>query len=123
MICASEHGSCWIKSAALLQGLAASCCLFQPTAFSSDFLVHFDQDRYDITAGELFAPRILIDPAPESGLYSFGVKLALSSSNASVTSASAIGIPGGLNFDGVAGNGAVRVVGTGFAAAKGTVNF
>src|SRR5262245_37049446 len=85
--------------------------------------VRFDQPRYDISPQETFSAKILIDPVPASGLSSFGVKLSFDPGNAAVAGLASVSVPAELDFNGVAGDGAVKVTGPGFAATKGTINF
>jgi hypothetical protein len=85
--------------------------------------VRFDQERYDVSPGETFAVRVLLDPVPETGLSSFGVGVHFNFTNAGITNLSAIKVPPALDFNGVAGSGAAKAVSADFASAKGTVNF
>ncbi len=83
--------------------------------------IHFDKPVYKITRGQSFEVQVLIDPAP--GLSSYGVAASFPDGNASVSNATAILLPTDLEFNGVRGGGAVKSVGPGFAAFKGTVDF
>lgn len=97
-------------------------CLFCATSHAiAQFQIRFDQPVYRINRGQSFQVQVLIDPAP--GLSSYGVVASFPGSNASVSNTTAIILPTGLEFNGVRGSGAVKSVGSGFAAFKGTVDF
>ncbi|MFO1499877.1 MAG: hypothetical protein U1G07_16040 [Verrucomicrobiota bacterium] len=87
------------------------------------FRVHFDQSSYRVSPDGSVAIGVLIDPVPLSGLFSYGMKVVFDDAFARVESASAISLPPPLDYNGVQGPGADRLVGSGFAAVKGTVNF
>jgi len=92
-------------------------------AVAAPALIHFDRYRYDIAPGSTFEARLLISPQPAAGLASYGVAVAFPASQAAVINANAISVPVPLNFDGVLDPGAKKVAGSGFAGAKGTVDF
>ena len=97
--------------------LSPSLVFAQPS-----FTVRFDRPQYDIAPGEVFPVKLLIDPIPPTGLHSFGVRLKFDSTHASVGDASAVIPAPPLDFDGVRGPGAMKAVGSGYAAVKGTVD-
>lgn len=92
--------------------------LAQPTS-----TVGFDKPRYDIAIGETFETKVLIDPVPPSGVSSFGVRLDFETNSAQIINPDAVLTAPALDFFGVSGVGALKAVGPGFGAAKGTVNF
>jgi hypothetical protein len=94
------------------------CCI--TASAQSLFTIRFEKPRYDIDPGELFSANALIDPVPLSGLSSFGVATTFNDTNASSIS---VNSPADLDFNGVNGPGAVKAIQSGFAAAKGTVDF
>jgi hypothetical protein len=87
------------------------------------FRVRFDQTSYVVTPESTLTVGIVIDPAPLSGLFSYGMKVVFDEAFARVEAASAISVPPPLDFNGVLGPGADRSIGSGFAAVKGTVDF
>lgn len=87
------------------------------------FRVRFDQNSYSITPGGTVSVGVVIDPAPEFGLFSYGLKVAFDEAWARVANASAITVPAPLDHNGVLGPGAIRLVQDGLAAVKGTVDF
>lgn len=109
-----------MKQAVLVAWL---CLLAWPVMAQGTFQVRFAQPAYSIAPGTSTAVSVLIDPVPEPGLFSFGLKMAFDEAMARVESAASISIPPPLDFNGVLGPGAIKSVGSGFATAKGTVNF
>src|SRR5213594_1668431 len=99
---------------------ALALCL--PAFAQTDLQIRFDKSRYDISPGETFPVRILIDPVPSPGLFSFGTKMVFNGVNAVVSDVAAIAASPVLDFNGVRGQGAVKQVGAGFAAVRGTVD-
>ncbi len=85
--------------------------------------IGFDRDLYQITPGQTFVVTVAIEPNSLSGLFSYAVKLNVDDLKARVSGAASISVPAALDFNGVAGPGALKAVGTGFAAVKGTVDF
>src|SRR5580765_7814999 len=108
-----------IKRAILIMLAGCSCAataLAQPT-------IHFDQNRYDISPGQSFSVQVSLAPCLSSNLFSYGVRLLFPSTNAEVPSAAAISSPAAIDFNGVRGPGAVKELGLGSEAVKGTVDF
>ena len=87
------------------------------------YSVRFDQPVYFVQPGQSSVPvGILIDPAPEAGLFSYGVTLKFDSAMASVPDSSAVKVVPPLNFDGVRGAGANIQLAAGTASVKGSVD-
>lgn len=89
----------------------------------TNYLVHFDQELYEVKLGQTFVVNVLYDPPSLSELYSYAVKLSWEDTQARIGGPSAIQVPAALDFDGVNGRGAKRAFGAGFAGVKGTVDF
>lgn len=87
------------------------------------FRVHFDQSAYSVIPGGTVSVGVLLDPVPEEGLFSYGLKIAFDQTRARVESASSVSIPPPLDFNGVLGPGAIRSIEDGSVAIKGTVDF
>lgn len=85
--------------------------------------IGFDRDVYQITPGQTFLVTVAIEPSSLSGLFSYAVRLNMDDLRARVSGAAGISVPAALGFNGVEGAGALKAVGTGFAAVKGTVDF
>jgi hypothetical protein len=86
------------------------------------FQVHFDQSRYTVSPGGTVQIGVVMESVPEVGLFSYGVRL-VSGSLAGVQGASGIVVPAPLDFNGVLGPGAIRLVENGAAGVKGTIDF
>ncbi len=67
--------------------------------------------------------QVLITPTPPAGLYSFGVRMRINSTNARISGVGAITVPGDFAFDGPRAQSAVVAAGGNFAAVKGTTQF
>ncbi len=87
------------------------------------FRVRFDQATYSVTPGGTVSVGVVIDPTPPQGLFSFGIKVAYDEIMARVANAAAIVVPPPMDFNGVAGPGALRAIENGAAGVKGTVDF
>lgn len=109
---------------------AAWLCIAFGTGAQGALSIRADQQDYSISPGDTFSVRVLLDAndatLPEDtlpdGLFSYGLKLTFDPAEASVVDSSAIHVPAALDFSGV-GPGAIRNVGSGFAAVKGNVSF
>jgi len=62
-------------------------------AIPAQYSLVFDQDTYNITAGERFGVNVLIQPPPNNGLFSFGVRVFYDDSKVDVVSEDDIVIP------------------------------
>ena len=87
------------------------------------FRVHFDQATYAVTPQGTVAVGVVIDPTPSAGLFSFGLKVTFNEALARIESATAVSVPPPIDFNGVAGPGALRVLASGSVGVKGTVDF
>jgi hypothetical protein len=107
---------------AICSVLAVIFLLIAATSAQPAFRVRFDQTEYAAVPGEPVTVRLLLDPVPSSGLFSFGIKLTFEADRAKVVDTSAITVVPPLDFNGFFGAGAFKEVGPGFAGVKGTVN-
>lgn len=94
----------------------------QHSAAQGTFRVRFQEASYSVVPGADVRVTVLIDPVPEAGLFSYGLRIAWDAAMARVESASSVVIPPPLAFNGVQGPGPMIALGDGFAAAKGTVD-
>jgi hypothetical protein len=92
-------------------------------AAQGTFHVRFDQDTYLVAPGGSVSVGVVIDPGPEAGLFSYGLKIAFEETRARVESASAVHLPPPLDYNGVLGPGAIRLIEAGTVGVKGTVDF
>lgn len=118
----SHHGSSLCLRAAFVVGSTAAAVSVTASG-SGVYSVRFDQPVYFVQPGQSSVPvGILIDPAPVSGLFSYGVTLKFDSAMASVPDSSAVKVVPPLNFDGVRGAGANIQLAAGSASVKGSVD-
>lgn len=90
---------------------------------SGSYSVRFDQPVYFVQPGQSFIPvGIVIDPAPVSGLFSYGVTLKFDPTLASISDSSAVKVVPALSFDGVRGPGANIQLAPGSASVKGSID-
>ncbi|MHC1763416.1 MAG: Ig-like domain-containing protein [Verrucomicrobiia bacterium] len=106
----------WLSLLLAIFTVAHSVCAGLPCT------VRFDRPRYDIVPGESLVVQLVLDPAPEAGLHSFGISMLFDSAHARASDVDSISVAPALNFDGVNGPGAVRRAATGIISAKGTVD-
>jgi hypothetical protein len=86
-------------------------------------MLGFDRVAYVATPGQPYTVQILLGAPVPVGLFSYGVRVTFNDAYAQVANVAAIHVPLALDFNGVRGPGALRAVGPGFAAVKGTVDF
>jgi hypothetical protein len=92
-------------------------------------LLHFDRESYLVVPGQQFQVQIFLDADDRivgdqilaAGLFSYGVMITFDNTGAEVPSSSAIKAPAELDYNGFE-QGALKAVGAGFAAVKGTIN-
>lgn len=85
--------------------------------------LRFDQDAYTAAAKGSSVPlRILIEPPPVSGLFSFGVRVTFDPAYAFLDPVLGARVEQTLNFSGVGGAGAIVETGPGFIGVKGTLD-
>ncbi len=89
----------------------------------TNYLVRFDRDQFVVRSGETFPVQVFINPVPESGLYSFGVRVRVEGTNALVSGAAAIEVPPLIAFDGPRSPAPVIASSARSAAVKGTTIF
>lgn len=90
---------------------------------SGGYSVGFDKPVYFVLPGQSFIPvGVVIDPAPASGLFSYGVTLKFNPALTSIAGSSAVKVVPPLNFDGVRGSGANIEIAPGSASVKGSVD-
>lgn len=86
------------------------------------FVLKFTQDRYFVGINDLVLEvSLVITPVPREGVVSYGVSLGFDPSVFRVDPGS-LHVPPELDFNGIVGPGALREVGPGYAAIKGTVD-
>jgi len=90
-------------------------CLYLTSAFSSitqaalaAFHIGFDKARFDVAASTAFPVSVRINPVPESGLYSFGIRLFIAGANGAVVEQASISVPGRLDYHGIRESQATR---------------
>lgn len=85
--------------------------------------IRFDQDGYTLAAKDTSVPlRILIEPPPVSGLFSFGVRVTFDPAYAFLDPVLGARVEQTLNFSGAGGAGAIVEAGPGFIGVKGTLD-
>lgn len=85
--------------------------------------IRFDQDSYTATAKGSSVPlRVLIEPPPVAGLFSFGVRVTFDPSYALLDPVLGARVEQTLNFNAAAGPGALVESGPGFVGLKGTLD-
>jgi hypothetical protein len=103
-----------------------SCFLLGPLRACADatsYIVTFDRERYEMRVGDAFPVKVLINPLPPPGIFSFGVRMTLPSTNAEVVGAASVQAVTDLSFNGPRAFAPVIGTGPGFAAVKGTADF
>lgn len=100
-------GSLGLGASALGQGLA----------------VGFSQPSFEARVGEATFIRVELSSTLPVGLFSYGVRLVFDPAEVLRVTPAGVNVPAELDFNGVRGPGALRQVGPGFAAVKGTVDF
>jgi len=83
--------------------LAVSAFICFPS-FSSAISIQFDRDMYAIRPGDSFAVHVLIDPVPEPGLFSLGLRVLYDDNEVQLHSMDDIILPAALNSDGFGGD-------------------
>lgn len=105
--------------------LAAVLCqagLLLPLCGQGFVDVQFDRADYSVVPSSLTAVTIELGSAIPEGLFSYGVRLVYDSILGRMVNENDIFVPPPLNYNGAHGVGAIRAVGEGFAAVKGTVD-
>ncbi len=105
--------------------IAAFVCetVFSHSSPSERLSVSFDQERYYVSPGETFPVAVTVELGEGQSLASFGVRLSFDPESAAVAGVNAVEVHPELAFDGPHTETAVIAVGSGFAAAKGTIRF
>ena len=94
-----------------------------PVYGSEQVRVAFEKPQYHITPGEIFPVSVVIDLSPEQNIESFGIQLLFDPAKASAAGVGTMEVNPSLAFDGPRADLPVIAVGSGFAAAKGTIRF
>ncbi len=110
-----------MKGKWFVASVVVGCAVAAPA--QTAYVIRFEQDLYVVALGQSFVVNVLVEPQSLSGLYSYALKLQVDNLKARVNDLGGISVPAPLDFNGVAGPGALRAVGAGFAGVKGTVNF
>jgi hypothetical protein len=84
--------------------------------------VQFDQEEYFLQPSSLTPVGVELGTAIPEGLFSFGVRMVYDPILGGVVNEDAILVPPALDYNGAQGPGALKAVGQGFAAVKGTVD-
>ncbi len=84
--------------------------------------VRFDRAEYVVVPASTIAVTIELGSAIPEGLFSYGVRLVYDSILGRMVNENDIFVPPPLEYNGAQGPGAIRAVGDGFAAVKGTVD-
>ena len=84
--------------------------------------VRFDREEYFLQPSSLAPVVVELGTVIPEGLFSFGVRLVYDPILGGVVSEDAILVPPALDYNGAQGPGALKAIGQGFAAVKGTVD-
>jgi len=86
------------------------------------FVVRFAQDKYIVGVNDfVLEVSLIVEPPPPAGLVSYGVRMNFDP-GVFRTDPGLMRVPGALDFNGIAGAGALLDAGLGYATAKGTVD-
>ena len=89
---------------------------------AQELRVDFERPTYQTAVGVPISIRTHLDSPVASGLFSYGVRLVFDAQAGGLITESGIIAPAPLNFNGVQGSGAFKVIDEGFAGVKGTVD-
>lgn len=96
--------------------------LLLPLCGQGFFDVRFDKSEYVVMPASHTAVKIELGSAIPEGLFSYGVRLVYDSILGRMVNEDDIFVPPPIDYNGAQGPGAIRAVGGGFAAVKGTVD-